>query len=99
MFGRSKLELLRDVSVTRIGDTLSCGFPQSEYAIESLKYSNYPEYRNSIFHLRPKNVSYNMKLSGNEGQSFLYEGHKSIARHMSLQCLSTLIQDTGQNKM
>ena len=30
MLDRSKLESLRDVSVTRIGDTLSCGFPQTE---------------------------------------------------------------------
>ena len=30
-------------------------------------YSNYPHIRNSIFHLRPKNVFYNMRLSGNEG--------------------------------
>ena len=37
-----------------------------------LSYSNYPHIRNSIFHLRPKNVSYNMKLSGNEGQCFLH---------------------------
>ena len=29
MFERSKLESLRDVSVTRIGDTLSFGFPQA----------------------------------------------------------------------
>ena len=31
MFESSKLESLRDVSVTRIGDTLSYGFPQAEY--------------------------------------------------------------------
>ena len=30
MFDRSKLESLRDVSVTRIGDTLSYSFPQTE---------------------------------------------------------------------
>ena len=30
MFDRSKLELLRDVTVTRIGDALSYGFPQTE---------------------------------------------------------------------
>ena len=29
MFDRSKLESLRDVSATRIGDTLSYGFPQT----------------------------------------------------------------------
>ena len=29
MFDRSKLESLRDESVTRIGDTLSYGFPQT----------------------------------------------------------------------
>ena len=29
MFDRSKLESLHDVSVTRIGDTLSYGFPQT----------------------------------------------------------------------
>ena len=33
MFDRSKLESLRDVSVTRIGDTLSYGFPQTECAL------------------------------------------------------------------
>ena len=31
MFDRSKLESLRDVCVTRIGDTLSCGFLQTVY--------------------------------------------------------------------
>ena len=31
MFDRSKLESLRDVSVTRIGDTLSYGFPQTVF--------------------------------------------------------------------
>ena len=30
-----------------------------------------------------------MRLSGNEGQYFLYEGFKLIAFHMSLQCLIT----------
>ena len=30
MFERSKLESLRDISVTRIGDTLSYGFLQTE---------------------------------------------------------------------
>ena len=30
MFDRSKLESLRDVSVTRIGNTLSYGFPQTD---------------------------------------------------------------------
>ena len=30
MFDRSKLESLRDVSVTRIGNTLYYGFPQTE---------------------------------------------------------------------
>ena len=30
MFDRSKLESPRDVSVTRISDTLSYGFPQTE---------------------------------------------------------------------
>ena len=33
MFDRSKLESLCDVSVTRIGDTLSYGFPQTEQAL------------------------------------------------------------------
>ena len=42
--------------------------------------------RNSIFHLRPENVSHNM--SGNKGQYFLYEARKFIAFHMSLQCLN-----------
>ena len=51
------------------------------------------------FHLIPKNVSYNTRLSGNEGQCFLYEGHKLIACHMSLHCLSTLIYDTRHNNM
>ena len=35
--------------------------------------------RNSIFHLRPENVSHNMRLNGNKGQYFLYEGRKLIA--------------------
>ena len=34
MFNRSKLESLGDVSVTRIGDTLSYGFPQTVYGLE-----------------------------------------------------------------
>ena len=33
MFDRSKLESLRDVSVTRIGDTLSYGFPQTVFEV------------------------------------------------------------------
>ena len=33
MFEHSELESLRDVSVTKIGDTLSYGFPQTEYCI------------------------------------------------------------------
>ena len=49
----------------------------------SLLYSNIPHIRNSIFHLRPKNVSSNTRLSGNEDQCFLYEGCKLIAFHMS----------------
>ena len=48
-------------------------------------------YKKQKFSLRPKNVSYNTRLSGNEGQCFLHEGSKLIAFHMSLQCLSTLI--------
>ena len=36
MFDRSKLESLRDVSVTRIGDTLSYGFPEIVYIVKSL---------------------------------------------------------------
>ena len=55
------------------------------------KYSNYPLIRNSICHLRPENVSYNTRLSGNEGQCFLHEGRNLIAFHLSLQCLSMLI--------
>ena len=43
MFERSKLELLRDVSVTRIGDTLSYGFPQTDCNKQSLK----PDFINS----------------------------------------------------
>ena len=33
MFDRSKLESLRDVSVTRISDAFSYGFPQTVYAV------------------------------------------------------------------
>ena len=36
MFNRSKLESLRDVSVTRIGDALSYGFPQTVLGSTSL---------------------------------------------------------------
>ena len=57
----------------------------------SKQYSKFQLIRNNIFHLRPKNVSYNVRLSGNEGECVLYEGYKLIAFHMSLQCLSTLI--------
>ena len=59
-----------------------------EFLVDNI-YSNIPHIRNSIFHLRPKNVSYNTRLSGNEGQCFLYEGCKLITFHMSLQCLIT----------
>ena len=52
-------------------------------------YSNISHIRNSIFYLRPKNVSYSTRVSGNEGQCFLYEGCKLITFHMSLQCLIT----------
>ena len=38
----------------------------------SAEYNKFPLIRNSIFHLRPKNVSYNTRLNGNEGQRFLY---------------------------
>ena len=48
-------------------------------------YSDIPHIRNDTFHLRPKNVSSNMRLNGNEGQCFLYEGCKLIAVHVSLQ--------------
>ena len=34
MFDRSKLESLRDVSVTTIGDTLSLGFPKTDLLIK-----------------------------------------------------------------
>ena len=57
-----------------------------------VQYSNIPHIRNSIFHLRPKNVSYNMRLSGNEGQYFLHEGCKLTPFHMSLQCLITQVK-------
>ena len=42
VFDRSKLEPLRDVSITRIGDTLSYGFPQTEllYFVQSLQAQN-----------------------------------------------------------
>ena len=39
MFDRSKLESLCDVSITRIGDTLSCGFPQTALAVSSIRES------------------------------------------------------------
>ena len=42
-----------------------------------MKYSNIPHI--STFHLRPKNVSYNTKLSGNEGQCFCYTKVNSIS--------------------
>ena len=34
MFELSKSESLRDVSITRIGDTLSYGFPQTDMEIQ-----------------------------------------------------------------
>ena len=37
MFDRSKLESLRDVNVTKIGDTLFYGFPQTGLWKESFK--------------------------------------------------------------
>ena len=43
MFERSKLESLRDVSVTRIGNTLSFGFPQTVLSenVSTVKYQNF----------------------------------------------------------
>ena len=52
-------------------------------------YGNIPHTRNSIFYFRPKNVSYNTSVSGNEGQCFLYKGCKLIAFHISSQCSNT----------
>ena len=62
----------------------------------SKQYSKFQLIRNSIFHLRSKNVCYNTRLSGNEGQCFLCEGYKvsvsyTRAIHVSLQCLSAII--------
>ena len=51
MFDRSKLESLRDVSVTRIGDALSYGFPQTVRGI------TYFTNRQAIFHIL-KFISY-----------------------------------------
>ena len=50
-----------------------------------MSHSNIQHIRNSIFYLRPKNVSYHKRLSGNKGQCFLYKGCKLIAFHVSLQ--------------
>ena len=36
MFDRSKLESLRDVSVTRIGDAFSYGFPQTDRSVAKM---------------------------------------------------------------
>ena len=53
MFDRSKLESLRDVSVTRIGDTLSYGFPETvldiraEFAKTNCKI-NIPEWAKAL---------------------------------------------------
>ena len=43
----------------------------------------------AFFILDPKNVSYNTRLNGNEGQCFLYEGCNLIAFHICLHCLIT----------
>ena len=48
MFDRSKLESLRDVSVTRIGDTLSYGFPQTDSVPHSCNMVKLAGYPNSI---------------------------------------------------
>ena len=53
------------------------------YPLYKGRYSNCPHIRNSVFHLRPKNVSYNTRIGGNEGQCFLYEGPKLVAFHIS----------------
>ena len=42
-----------------------------------------PTYRKQHFHLRAKIVFYNTRLSGNEGQCFLYKGPKLIVFHVS----------------
>ena len=41
MFERSKSESLRDVSVTRIGDALSYGFPWTDFVNFSLPIDDY----------------------------------------------------------
>ena len=41
MFDRSKLESLRDVSVTRIGDTFSYGFPQTVLHLTTLRLRSF----------------------------------------------------------
>ena len=46
MSDRSKLESLRDVSVTRIGDTLSCGFPQTDSSLNVLQISFFTQFHN-----------------------------------------------------
>ena len=55
-----------------------------------MKYSNIPHV--SSFHLRPKNVSYNTRLSGNEGQCFCY------TKVVSISYVLTMFDYTGQIK-
>ena len=49
MFERSKIESLRDVSITRIDDTLSYGFPQT--ALVKIPFLRQASYSFFILHL------------------------------------------------
>ena len=66
MIDRSKLESLRDVSVTRIGDTLSHGFPQTVYddlrhhhkMLVELRFVYQASVTQMRFHLKTQRYSY-----------------------------------------
>ena len=71
---------MRETSTHPYNQLANDGIRTVDYSLEEV-YTTLSEHtlkfaliRNSIFHLRPKNVSHNMRLSGNKGQYFLYEG-------------------------
>ena len=48
MFERSKLESLRDVSITRIGDTLSYDFTQANFSFICYFWPDYSVFINEV---------------------------------------------------
>ena len=60
MFERLKIESLRDVGITRIGDTLSYGFPQTEWSVRDALSMCILFLFFVIFQIDTKNVRYSI---------------------------------------